>query len=92
MALQCEAGATKETKEESMSENVKAGPGVIAPPPLLFGGILVAGMLVNWFHPLEVLNADWHLRLLIVFIPLNIARPSIMRIFFLLLITSMYLF
>lgn len=55
---------------EEPEEHFHDHPGVIAPPPLIFGGILVLTMLLDWFFgdPSLGLGYDWRMMIALLFI------------------------
>jgi protein-S-isoprenylcysteine O-methyltransferase Ste14 len=50
-------GVNRELSPVTTAE--KDNPGVIAPPPLLFAGFLVAGLLLEWVWPAPFLAGNW---------------------------------
>ena len=48
-------------------------PGVIAPPPLLFGTALVAVLALRWFHPLPIIGSAAILWPCLILVALGIA-------------------
>ena len=38
-----------------MSDSTRDNPGVVAPPPMIYVGVLAIGLLVHWFFPVKIL-------------------------------------